>query len=70
MLKEELALLRPISSVQGNPALVQELRKSLAAKKTAKAAACSKAKTSCVALSKRHVTITGARSVPPSSPRK
>ena len=71
MLKqEELALLRAISSVQGNPALLRELRKALAAKKTAKAAACSKAKTTCVALSKRHATITGARSVPPSSPRK
>jgi hypothetical protein len=45
--REELALLKAISSVQGNPA-----------------------KTSCVALSKRHATITGARSVPPSSPRK
>ena len=71
MLKqEELALLRTISSVQGKPALLRELRKALAAKKTAKASACSKAKTSCVALSKRHATITGARRVPPSSPRK
>ena len=71
MLKqEELALLRAISSVQGNPALLRELRKALAAKKTAKAAACSKAKTSCVALFKRHASITGARSVPPSFPRK
>ena len=71
MLKqEELALLRAISSVQGNPALLRELRKALAAKKTAKAAACSKAKTSCVALFKRHATITRARSKPPSCPRK
>jgi hypothetical protein len=71
MLKqEELALLRAISSVQGNPAPLRELRKALAAKKTAKAAACSKAKTSCVALFKRHASITGARSVPPSSTRK
>ena len=71
MLKqEELAHLRAISSVQGNPALLRELRKALAAKKTAKVAACSKAKTSCVALLRRHATITGARSVPPSSPRK
>jgi hypothetical protein len=67
MLKqEELALLRAISSVQGNPVLLRELRKALAAKKTAKAAACSTAKTTFVALSKRHATITGARSVPPS----
>ena len=66
MLKqEELALLRAISSVQSKPVLLQELRKVLAAKKTAKAAACSKAKTSCVALFKRHATTTGARSVPP-----
>ena len=71
MLKqEELALLRAILSVQGNPALLRELRKALAAKKTAKAAACSKAKTSCMALIKRHATTTGARSVPPSSSRK
>ena len=71
MLKqEELAVLRAISSVQGNPALLRELRKALAAKKTAKAAACSKAKMSCVTLFKRHASITGARSVPPSSPRK
>jgi hypothetical protein len=71
MLKqEELALLMAISSVQGNPALLRELRKALAAKNTAKAAACTKAKTSCMALSKRHATITGARSVPPLSPRK
>ena len=63
MLKqEELTLLRAISSVQGNSALLRELR-------YAKAAACSKAKTSCVALFKRHATITGARSVPSSSPR-
>jgi hypothetical protein len=47
MLKQdELALLRAISSVQGNPALVRELRKALEAKKTANAAACSKATTS------------------------
>ena len=66
MLKqEELALLRAISSVQGNPALLRELKKALAAKKTAKADACSKAKTSCVALFERHATTTGARSVPP-----
>jgi hypothetical protein len=71
MLKqEELALLRTISSVQGKPTLLRELRKALAAKKPPKASACSKAKTSCVALSKRHATITGARRVPPSSPRK
>ena len=71
MLKqEELALLRAISSVQDNPALLRELRKALAAKKTAKAAACSKAKTSCVTLFKRHATITGTRSEPPSSPGK
>ena len=71
MLKqEELALLMAISSVQGNPALLRELRKALAAKNTAKAAACTKAKTSCMALSKRHATITRARSVPPLSPRK
>ena len=71
MLKqEELTILSAISSVQGNPALLLELRKALAAKKTAKAAACSKAKTSCVALSKHYAAITGARGVPPSSPRK
>ena len=71
MLKqEELALLRAITSVQGNPTPLQELRKTLAAKKTAKAAGCSKAKTSCVALTKRHATITGAGREPPSSPRK
>jgi hypothetical protein len=70
MLKqEELTLLRAISLVQGNPALLRELRYALAAKKTEKAAACSKAKTSCLALFKRHATITGARSVPSSSPR-
>ena len=70
MLKQEkLALLRAISSVQGNPALLRELRKALASKKTAKAAACRKAKTSCMALFKHHATITGARSEPPSSPR-
>jgi hypothetical protein len=56
--------------VQDNRALLQEPRIALAAKQTAKAAACSKAKTSFVALSKHHSTITGARSVPPSSPRK
>ena len=40
MLKqEELALLRAISSVQSNQALLRELKKALAAKKTAKAAA-------------------------------
>jgi hypothetical protein len=67
MLKqEELALMRDISSVQGNPVLLRKLRTALAAKKTAKAAACCTAKTSLVALSKRHATITGARSVPPS----
>jgi hypothetical protein len=71
MLKQEdLALLRAISSVQDNRALLRELRKALAVKKTAKAAACSKAKTSFVALSKHRATITGARSVPPSSSRK
>jgi hypothetical protein len=70
MLKQEgLALLRAMSSVHGNPALLRELRKAIAAKK-AKADACSKAKTSCVALFKRHASITGARSVPPSSPGK
>jgi hypothetical protein len=71
MLKqEELALLRAISSVQGSPAVLLELRRALAAGKTARAAACSRAKTSCVALSKRHAITIGARSVPPSSPRK
>jgi hypothetical protein len=71
MLKqEELALLRAISSVQGNPALLREMRKALGAKNTAKAAACSKAKTSCVALFKRHATITGDSSEPPLFPRK
>jgi hypothetical protein len=46
MLKqEELALLRAISSVQGNPVLLRKLRTALAANKTAKAAACCTAKT-------------------------
>jgi hypothetical protein len=48
MLKQEdVALLRAISSVQGYPALLRELRKALAAKKTAKTAACNKVNTSC-----------------------
>jgi hypothetical protein len=58
MLKQEdLALLRAVSMIQGNPVLLRELRKSLAAKKTSKAAACCTAKTSCVTHSKRHATI-------------
>jgi hypothetical protein len=41
MLKqEELALMRAISSVQGNQVLLRELNTALAAKKTATAAAC------------------------------
>ena len=63
MLKqEELALMRAISSVQGNPAL--------AAKKTSKAAACCTVKTSRVTPSKRHATTTttGARTVTPPLP--
>jgi hypothetical protein len=71
MLKqEEIALVRAISLVQCNPALLRGLRKALAAKKTVKAASCNKAKTSCVERFKRDATINGARSVPPSSPIK
>jgi hypothetical protein len=71
MLKqEELTLLSAISSVQCNPALLRELRIALAAKKTAMSAVCSKAKTSCVAQSKRHSTITGYRSMSPASTSK
>jgi hypothetical protein len=62
MLKqEELALLGTVSSGQGNPVFLRELRKALAAKKSAKATACCTAKTSCVALWKRHANITGKR---------
>ena len=47
MLKQEdLALLRAVSMIQGNPVLLRELRKALAAKKTSKAAACCTVKTS------------------------
>jgi hypothetical protein len=69
MLKQEdLALLRAVSSVQGNPVLLRELRKDLAPKKTAKAAASCTAKTFCVTPSERHATTTGARIVPPPLP--
>jgi hypothetical protein len=71
MLKqEELALMRAISTVQGNPVLLRERRKALAANKTSKAAACCTAKTSRMTLSKRQATATttGARIVTPPLP--
>ena len=46
MLKQDLALLRAVLMIQGNPVLLRELRKALAAKKTSKAAACCTVKTS------------------------
>ena len=61
MLKQkELAFLKAISSVEFYPALLRELRKAVTAKKKTNTAASIKAKTSCVALIKRHATTSGA----------
>ena len=71
MLKEEdLGSIKALSSIQPSPALLRELRKALALKKTAKPAACSKARTSCVALMKYHANISGAQSAVHSSSRE
>ena len=71
MLKqEELAFLKALSSIKPSSPLLRELRKAIAAKKASKAIASSKAKTSCVALFKRHATVTGAGSERQSSSRK
>ena len=71
MLKqEELAFLKVLSSIEPSSPLFREMRKAIAAKKTSKVIASSKAKTFCVTLFKRHATVTGAGSERQSSPRK
>ena len=70
LMQEEIAFLKAISSVELSPAVLRELRKAIATKKRTKAAACSKAKTSRVALIKRHATTSGAESEAHSSSRK
>jgi hypothetical protein len=64
MLKQvDLAILRAVTSVKGNPVLLRELRKAIATKKTGNAAECCTVKTSRFTPSKRHATTTGARIV-------
>ena len=71
MLKQvDLGFIKSLSSIQPSPALLRDVTGALALKKTTKAAACSKAKTPCVALMKSHANIYGAESAAHSSARK